>query len=432
MIPAAPIDPLTGLSAARLGLYVHFPYCLSKCPYCDFASTVAKEIPEERYAKAILAELELRLERFPQLAGRSLESVFFGGGTPSLWDPGRVERVLRGITSHLPLADRAEVTLEANPGAADASRFEGFRAAGINRLSIGVQSFQARTLAALGRAHDGSAAESAFRAARKAKFANVSMDFIYGVHGQELDEVRRDAERAATLEPEHLSAYALTLEREALAEEVPLARQLARGEVTLPSDDQTLEMGHAIGEIYAAHGPLAPQRALLDRGRIPGPGGRSDRLPPRWGRWGSLFKSPQRRTLSRRGGSRSGAGSLPGADPFAGAIQRAGSDGGSTVHRNRPGRDLQRLWRAFFLSPSGDRSPDPRWICPNAGPAPGADRGGRGSAQQHLRFADLRPIAGADHRFSSVRSRAWSRSRSAANREKPSYFDIGMRAMESW
>ncbi len=254
MTPTAPTDPLTGLSAARLGLYVHFPYCLSKCPYCDFASTVAKEIPEERYAKAILSELELRLEGFPQLVGRCLGSVFFGGGTPSLWNAAWVERVLGGITSHLPLIDGAEVTLEANPGAADASRFESFRAAGINRLSIGVQSFQARTLAALGRAHDGSAAENAFRAARKAKFANVSMDFIYGVHGQQLDEARRDAERAASLEPEHLSAYALTLEREALAEEVPLARQLARGEVTLPSDDETLAMGHAVGEIYAAHG----------------------------------------------------------------------------------------------------------------------------------------------------------------------------------
>jgi oxygen-independent coproporphyrinogen-3 oxidase len=254
MIPKAPTDPLTGLSASRLGVYVHFPYCLSKCPYCDFASTVAKEIPEERYAKAIVSELKLRLEGFPQLAGRSLGSVFFGGGTPSLWNAAWVERVLGGITSHLPLTDGAEVTLEANPGAADAGRFESFRAAGINRLSIGVQSFQARTLAALGRAHDGDAAESAFRAARKAKFANVSMDFIYGVHGQQLDEVRRDAERAASLEPEHLSAYALTLEPEALAEEVPLARQLARGEVTLPSEDETLAMGHAVGEIYAAHG----------------------------------------------------------------------------------------------------------------------------------------------------------------------------------
>jgi len=425
MIPAAPIDPLTGLSAARLGLYVHFPYCLSKCPYCDFASTVAKEIPEERYAKAILAELELRLERFPQLAGRSLESVFFGGGTPSLWDPGRVERVLRGITSHLPLADRAEVTLEANPGAADASRFEGFRAAGINRLSIGVQSFQARTLAALGRAHDGSAAESAFRAARKAKFANVSMDFIYGVHGQELDEVRRDAERAATLEPEHLSAYALTLEREALAEEVPLARQLARGEVTLPSDDQTLEMGHAIGEIYAAHGLARYETSNYAR---PGFHSRHNALYWTGGEYLALGAGATGYLHGGAGGVR--YSNHRSAERYLAEVEADRAP--STVHRNRPGRDLQRLWRAFFLSPSGDRSPDPRWICPNAGPAPGADRGGRGSAQQHLRFADLRPIAGADHRFSSVRSRAWSRSRSAANREKPSYFDIGMRAMESW
>lgn len=251
--PRASVDRLTGLSAARFGVYIHFPYCLSKCPYCDFASTVVREVPEARYAQAILDELDLRLGS-GVLPGGPVESIYLGGGTPSLWEPGHVRRVLEGIRARLPLSEAAEVTLEANPGASDAARFAGFGEAGVNRLSIGVQSFQPSALAALGRAHDGAEAERAFEAARAAGFRNVSMDFIYGVHGQTLEQVAADARRAAALGPEHLSAYALTLEREALAEEVPLARQLARGEVRLPEDEVVLEMGRVLRAEYAARG----------------------------------------------------------------------------------------------------------------------------------------------------------------------------------
>jgi putative oxygen-independent coproporphyrinogen III oxidase len=254
MAPDAPVDSWTGMSAARFGVYVHFPYCLSKCPYCDFASVAAKQVPEERYASAILRELEQRLETEPALRGRRAESIYFGGGTPSLWAPAFVERVLEGIRGRLNLAAGAEVTLEANPGASDASRFAGYRAAGVNRLSVGVQSFQAPTLAFLGRAHDGAAAEEAFRAARAAGFDNVSLDFIYGVPGQSVSMVESDARRAAALEPDHLSAYALTLEAEALAEEVPLARQLARGEVALPPEDAVIDMQRAVQQAYAEVG----------------------------------------------------------------------------------------------------------------------------------------------------------------------------------
>jgi oxygen-independent coproporphyrinogen-3 oxidase len=250
------VDPLTGVSAARFGLYVHFPYCLSKCPYCDFASTAAKEVPEERYARAVLRELELRLSERPDLAGRRAQSVYFGGGTPSLWSPRHVAAVLEGLAARLPFEDGLEITLEANPGAADASRFRGYREAGINRLSIGVQSFQPETLRALGREHDGPTAERAYRAARAAGFENVSLDFIYGVHGQTLEQVQADARRAAALGPDHLSAYALTLEKEALAEEVPLARQLQRGEVHLPADEVVVAMGRAVAEVYGAAGLL--------------------------------------------------------------------------------------------------------------------------------------------------------------------------------
>ena len=254
--PSAPVDAITGIAAARFGVYLHFPYCLSKCPYCDFASTVVPRIPEDRYTGAVLSELALRLAETPSLAAREVQSIFLGGGTPSLWSPGHVERVLSGIAARLPVARGAEVTLEANPNAADASRFAGFRSAGVNRLSIGVQSFDASVLRALGREHDGATAKRAFEAARRAGFENLSMDFIYGVHGQRLEQVESDARRAGSLHPEHLSAYALTLDREVLAEEVPLARQLARKEIALPSDEETLAMATAIREIYAEHGLL--------------------------------------------------------------------------------------------------------------------------------------------------------------------------------
>lgn len=249
--PRAPVDALTGLSAARLAVYVHFPYCLSKCPYCDFASTAARQVPEARYTKAVLRELE---QRRGEVAGREVQAVFIGGGTPSLWSPGHVREVLDALGALLPLSAGCEVSLEANPGAADEARFAGYRAAGVNRLSIGVQSFEPATLTKLGRGHDGEAARRAVRAARAAGFTNVSMDFIYGVQGQTLEQVRRDAEAAVSLGTEHLSAYALTLDAESLAEEVPLARQLARGEVQLPADELVVEMQRAVRDVYRGAG----------------------------------------------------------------------------------------------------------------------------------------------------------------------------------
>jgi putative oxygen-independent coproporphyrinogen III oxidase len=247
----APLDPFTGLHAARFGVYVHFPWCLSKCPYCDFASTTAKSIPEERYTTAVLRELEARTAG---LQNQQVDSIFFGGGTPSLWHPRLLGQVLEALAARLKVAPTAEVTLEANPGASDAERFAEYRSAGVNRLSIGVQSFQPSTLAALGRAHDGKLAVAAFDKARRAGFDNVSLDFIYGVHGQSAEQAAADARAAAKLGPEHLSAYALTLDKEALAEEVPLAKQLARGEVALPPDEQVLGMQRAVADAYAEVG----------------------------------------------------------------------------------------------------------------------------------------------------------------------------------
>ncbi|HSP18947.1 MAG TPA: radical SAM protein, partial [Myxococcaceae bacterium] len=140
------IDPLTGLEVARVGLYVHFPYCLRRCPYCDFTIAVARSVPGARYADAVLAELRMRLEQRPAWAERPLDSVYLGGGTPSLWDPGDVARVLQGISVLVPVATKAEISLEANPEVADAARLAGYRAAGVNRLSLGIQSFDAGVL----------------------------------------------------------------------------------------------------------------------------------------------------------------------------------------------------------------------------------------------------------------------------------------------
>jgi oxygen-independent coproporphyrinogen-3 oxidase len=249
--PDAPLDVRTGLSAARFAVYVHFPFCLSKCPYCDFASLAAAVVPEEAYTRALLAELALRA---PGLGRRTVDAIFIGGGTPSLWSPPLVAEVLEALGQALPLRPGAEVTLEANPGAADAARFRGYRAAGVNRLSMGVQSFQPATLASLGRAHDGDTARRAYQAAREAGFDNVSLDFIYGVHGQTLAQVEADAEAAVALGTEHLSAYALTLDQASLAQEVPLARALRRGEVALPEDEAVVAMQRAVARVYGAAG----------------------------------------------------------------------------------------------------------------------------------------------------------------------------------
>jgi putative oxygen-independent coproporphyrinogen III oxidase len=248
---AIPVDPLTGVEAARFGLYVHFPFCLSKCPYCDFASVVAPEVPHASYADKILLELQARaIGR----AGRALQSIYIGGGTPSLWKPQHVARLLSEASRLFVVDAKAEITLEANPGAADAERFAELKAAGINRVSIGVQSFQPRTLAALGRAHTPDEARKAYAAARAAGFENVSLDFIYGVHGQTPAEVQADAREAASLGADHLSAYALTLDKDSLAEEVPLAKQLSRGEVALPEDEVVTGMQRTVAQEYGAAG----------------------------------------------------------------------------------------------------------------------------------------------------------------------------------
>ena len=223
------------------GVYVHFPWCTFRCPYCDFAVATGP-VPQRRYADAVLAELSRRAPGFAALACRSL---YLGGGTPSLWDPEQVARVVAFARERLGLPAGAEVTLEANPESAERGRLEAYRQAGVSRFSIGVQSFDKAVLAKLGRRHGAEAAERAVRAAASV-VENVAVDLIYGARRSSVEVARRDAARLAGLPVTHVSAYALTLDPEVLAEEVPLARLLGQGRIALPSEEETLAQARAI------------------------------------------------------------------------------------------------------------------------------------------------------------------------------------------
>lgn len=228
--------------ARRFGIYVHFPYCAHHCPYCDFAVTTERPPEGRRYLAALLAELELRAGAFDGLAP---VSVYLGGGTPSLWDPDEVAALLAALRARLALPAAAEVTIEANPESTDRARLRAWRAAGVNRVSVGVQSFDAGVLAKLGRRHGPDAAERAIREAAE-ELGNVSVDLIYGARRSTVEIARADAARAAAAGAAHVSAYALTLDPEIMAEEVPLARMRREGRLPLPSDDEVAAQAAAI------------------------------------------------------------------------------------------------------------------------------------------------------------------------------------------
>lgn len=195
----------------RTSAYVHFPWCLKKCPYCDFASGAIRrgEVPHQGYADAVLRELE---RRAPALEGRSLGSVFFGGGTPSLWDPAALGRVLEGIRSSFEAEDEdLEVTVECNPTSLDEARAAGLREAGVSRLSIGVQSLDDERLRFLGRLHDAEGARRAARAAT-AEAPRVSVDLMFGMPGQRPEDFLGELDEVLALGVEHVSAYALSVE----------------------------------------------------------------------------------------------------------------------------------------------------------------------------------------------------------------------------
>ena len=225
-----------------LALYVHIPWCVRKCPYCDFNSHErAGSLPESEYVAKLLEDLEQLL---PSVWGRRLVSVFIGGGTPSLFSPQSIDALLSGVRARLPLAPGAEITLEANPGAVEAGRFRGFREAGVNRISVGVQSFDDAMLSALGRIHSAAEARRGVDAALQS-FDNVNLDLMYGLPGQSIAMARTDIEQALDCGVPHVSAYQLTIEPNTVFFSKP---------PRLPDHDASADMQLAVEEALGAAG----------------------------------------------------------------------------------------------------------------------------------------------------------------------------------
>jgi putative oxygen-independent coproporphyrinogen III oxidase len=215
-----------------LSLYIHIPWCEKKCPYCDFNSHTARtQVNEPAYVAALLADLDRDLADYcTALENRSLSSIFFGGGTPSLFSAGSIDAILKGVAERISFSADIEITLEANPGSAEADKFIGFRQAGVNRLSIGVQSFNPPHLKALGRVHNSAEAVAAAGFARNAGFDNFNLDLMFGLPEQTIEESTSDLAKAISLNPTHLSCYQLTIEPNTLFHHSP----------PITPDDETL------------------------------------------------------------------------------------------------------------------------------------------------------------------------------------------------
>jgi oxygen-independent coproporphyrinogen-3 oxidase len=225
-----------------LSLYIHIPWCVKKCPYCDFNSHEARgTFPEKEYIAALTRDLEMAL---PQIWGRKVYTVFFGGGTPSLLSGEGIAEILRQVHMLLPLSGDAEITLEANPGTVEADKFAAFREAGVNRLSMGIQSFSDVHLKALGRIHSADEARAAIEIA-KLHFDNINLDLMYALPNQTLGQALQDVTTALSFSPQHLSCYHLTLEPNTL---------FHRNPPSLPDDDVSSDMQQGIEELLAANG----------------------------------------------------------------------------------------------------------------------------------------------------------------------------------
>jgi len=232
------------LTTPPLSLYVHLPWCVRKCPYCDFNSHEQRgALPFAAYVDALVADLDFDL---PLAWGRTVHSVFFGGGTPSLFPPEAIDAFLQAASSRLRFAPGLEITLETNPGTAEHGRFEGYRAAGVNRLSFGIQSFDDGCLQRLGRIHDSAEAEAAVKLAQDAGFDNLNLDLMYALPGQSLAMAERDVERAIGLQPAHVSHYELTLE--------PNTVFAAKPPAGIPDDDAGWDMQERCQALLAEAG----------------------------------------------------------------------------------------------------------------------------------------------------------------------------------
>lgn len=232
------------MTSPPLSLYVHLPWCVKKCPYCDFNSySLGQADPRSRYLDALTRDLALEAARVPD---RPLTSIFLGGGTPSLFSPAEIGRVLDCVAQHYRLADDIEITMEANPGTVECGTPAGYRRAGVNRLSIGAQSFSPAALSLLGRIHSSDDIVRAFGEARDAGFEQINLDVMYGLPQQGIDAALADIEQALALEPPHFSWYQLTLE--------PNTVFYARPPAGLPDNDLSLELQMAGQALLASRG----------------------------------------------------------------------------------------------------------------------------------------------------------------------------------
>jgi putative oxygen-independent coproporphyrinogen III oxidase len=307
-------------SPPPFGVYVHFPYCQQKCPYCDFAVAVRKQIPHQRYLRALTCELQAKASLFPN---RRAISVYFGGGTPSLWQVDCLAAALRTILAAFPPPAGLvpEVTVECDPHGTTLAQLQALHAAGVNRLSIGAQSLQPRHLITLGRQHTPQEIPQVVEHARAAGFANLSLDLMIGLCGQRRDELAADLEGLLALAPEHVSLYQLTVEPG-----TPLAASIKRGTQIKPSDDDQADAYEQVRTVLSQSGyqhyevssfckvphvtrrrlSRPPQPPVLDRWRVLGTrrlGALLSTLGPRPG-WRALCQHAQHRRISDHLGAR--------------------------------------------------------------------------------------------------------------------------------
>jgi putative oxygen-independent coproporphyrinogen III oxidase len=229
-------------------LYIHIPYCVSKCPYCDFNSHVVAEIPETAYVDALLCELK-HYGELDEWGGRTVQTIFFGGGTPSTFKPQSIGKLLAWVAATFSINLDCEITLEANPGTVDSKNFAGYRAAGVNRISVGVQSFQPRLLKFLGRVHDANDARKALAIVRQAGFENFSLDLIYANPGQTLEDLEADLDAALEFQLPHLSAYNLTFE-----EGTPFHHEYRAGRMKSLGEEEEIAMAEMVQNKLSAAG----------------------------------------------------------------------------------------------------------------------------------------------------------------------------------
>ena len=233
-------------SAIPAGIYIHIPFCESLCPYCDFYSVLADDSVMERFINSLNAEAVLRSADYDS---HTFDSVYFGGGTPSRLGPDRIGSILDSLKSHYKILDDTEITMECNPSTVAFDAFRKYMETGVNRISIGIQSFDNDNLKALGRIHDSTEAREALASARKAGFNNINMDLIYGIPGQTLSGWENDLKSALELAPEHISAYNLIIEPD-----TPFGELYRRGELILPPDDLQKDMYYALIDLSARGG----------------------------------------------------------------------------------------------------------------------------------------------------------------------------------